>query len=1167
MERRLSVLLLLFLTALSSWALPYERIRVPHDFVVDGIYYKINDGGESVSVYMNTSGDYWNYYYQSLPAGYSGDVVIPESVTYEDVTYPVTGIGQCAFVNCTSLSSVTVPNTITTVGEGAFYNCTSLSSLSLPNSVSSIGNEAFSRNTSLVSFTVPTNVSSIPDAAFFRCTSLTNISLAEGITNIGNGAFSGCTQLATISIPQTVTSIYDYAFQNCQALEEITIPQATEWVGNYVFQNCTKLTTVRFECDLDEIEDGEFKNIGTNLFAGCLKEKDIYVTGTNSALALCLNDCFPRSGNDRIIRHFYIGNKLMTEMDVPEGIGIIPEQTFASMPDLKSVTLPSTLTTIGEWAFAYCNGLEEIDMPSVVSIKRFAFRDCTSLTEITFGNSLSTVEYLAFDNCSSLTKVDIGDLANWCSVVFGEPSNDYSGATESNPLTYARKIYVNGEQLNELRIPSGVTKISKYAFNNCLRFDVLSIPNSVETIEDNAFANCTDLETITFGKRPSLTTIGNQVFKSCTGLTEVTLPNSVTSVGGVFYDCTNLMSANIPQNVAKVGPSMFYNCKKLTSITIPEGCEGIGSSAFEGSGLTSVHIPSSITYVNTHAFKNCYSLTAVKIDDLAAWCGIKYGNTLNNGGGWGYQLSEGNPLIYAHNLYLNNELVTNLVIPDGVTVIEPYAFWQAYCLESIVVPEGVTNIGTRAFRECKNVSSLTLPSTLETIGDNVFDGAMKTKENSLYINDLENWIKRVVGGRFWNTNAINVYLNGELIRDLVIPEGMEKMIGEDSQNGLFTSWNIESVTLPKSLEKLSSSAFQQCYGLKYIYSKAKFAPELLNNAQNSESTLLLRQTPIAIYVPKNRADAYKNKWSGNAAQIVAALDELVLDGEQTAENIKGTKTASNVVNGMNITYVDLRGATLDESVTEEALKAGDGNSNVLYFLPTGSNITGENIIVDGAAENVRLKDGADIYVPEDFTVTGTLTYERSIAASTNNAYTICLPYDQTVLPEGLRAYTMKETDDNGNLVFTEVKSMEANMPYLITASTPISSLSAENLMMKATPNEMDDAGTEAYEFHGTLSKISNDDAAYMEAYILQANKEWHPVSTDRPSAYIAAGRAYIVPTGAASRGVISSVFNSISGIKTISRDGTRTYYDLQGRRINKPTKGLYISNGKIMNVN
>ena len=123
MKRRLCVLLLLLCATFTCWALNYERISVPHDFVVDGIYYKFNAGKESVSVYMNTSGYYWNYYYHSLPAGYSGDIEIPESVNYEGVDYPVTGISKCAFVNCSGITSVSIPITIKTIDTGAFYNC------------------------------------------------------------------------------------------------------------------------------------------------------------------------------------------------------------------------------------------------------------------------------------------------------------------------------------------------------------------------------------------------------------------------------------------------------------------------------------------------------------------------------------------------------------------------------------------------------------------------------------------------------------------------------------------------------------------------------------------------------------------------------------------------------------------------------------------------------------------------------------------------------------------------------------------------------------------------------------------------------------------------------------------------------------------------------------
>lgn len=194
-----------------------------------------------------------------------------------------------------------------------------------------------------------------------------------------------------------------------------------------------------------------------------------------------------------------------------------------------------------------------------------------------------------------------------------------------------------------------------------------------------------------------------------------------------------------------------------------------------------------------------------------------------------------------------------------------------------------------------------------------------------------------------------------------------------------------------------------------------------------------------------------------------------------------------------------------------------------------------------------------------------MTNARSLAASDADAYTLCLPYDMT-LPEGMKAYTMKEKDGEGNLVFTEVMSIEANHPYLVTVSEAVSNLNVENATVKQT-TVLDD-GTGDYVFKGTLVKIPNAEAAEMGAYILQAAKTWHPVSTTNTNAYIAAGRAYIVPKTAEARAMICSVFSDettgIGSLKLIDRNGSETWYTIDGRKLDgKPAyRGIYVREGK-----
>ena len=240
-----------------------------------------------------------------------------------------------------------------------------------------------------------------------------------------------------------------------------------------------------------------------------------------------------------------------------------------------------------------------------------------------------------------------------------------------------------------------VTTIGYEAFKDCTSLTSVVIPDSVTTIDYRAFSGCKSLKSVTIGN--SVTTIGSFAFYECTSLTSVVIPDSVTSIGSsAFYNCKSLTSVTIPDSVTTIGSSAFYNCTSLTSVTIGNSVTTIDSWAFSGcTSLTSVTIPDSVTTIGSYAFMGCTSLNAaVYITDLAAWCNISFGN------------SDANPLSCANNLYLNGQLVTELVIPEGVTSIGSYAFSGYDSLTSVVIPKSVTSIGSYAFYYCWNLSSI-----------------------------------------------------------------------------------------------------------------------------------------------------------------------------------------------------------------------------------------------------------------------------------------------------------------------------------------------------------------------------------------------------------------------------------------------------------------------------
>ena len=324
----------------------------------------------------------------------------------------------------------------------------------------------------------------------------------------------------------------------------------------------------------------------------------------------------------------------------------------------------------------------------------------------------------------------------------------------------------NCTALTSITIPNSVTNIGDYAFSWCTGLTSITIPDSITSIGNVAFAGCTGLTSITIPD--SITSIGNVAFAGCTGLTSITIPDSVTSIGdSAFSGCSGLASITIPDNITTIVDKAFFNCTGLTNITIPDGVTSIGSSAFLGcTGLESITIPDSVTRIDERAFSDCNNLSKVYIYDIAKWCNIDFG----------YQYS--NPLYYAHNLYLNGELITNLVIPNSVISIDYQAFYGCTGLTNITIPSSVTSIGAFAFSGCTGLTSITIPDSVTTIGASAFydcsklenltiKGAERLYEscfsscNSLKNIYLSKNLKTVYNGAFDETDNIeNIYYEG-----------------------------------------------------------------------------------------------------------------------------------------------------------------------------------------------------------------------------------------------------------------------------------------------------------------------------------------------------------------------------------------------------------------------
>ena len=763
----------------------------------------------------------------------------------------------------------------------------------------------------------------------------------------------------------------------------------------------------------------------------------------------------------------------------------------------------------------------------VASIGAYAFNNCSGLTSITIPNSVTSIGERAFQKCSGLTSVHISDLVAWCKISFS--------GSEANPLTFSHHLYIKGQEITNLVIPNNVTSIGNSAFYGCSGLTSITIPNSVTSIGNSAFYGCSGLTSITIPN--SVTSIGHFAFAGCSGLFSITIPNSVTSMGdGVFSECSDLGSITIPNSVTSIGNYAFYDCNSLTSITIPNNvtsignyafayCIGltsiiipnsvtsIGGSAFSGcnglnsitipnsvtsiggyafrdcSGLTSITIPNGVTSIGNYAFygcsslssiaipssvmsigggafNDCWNLTSIHISDLAWWC-----NTSAS-------FSNSNLLGGAHHLYLGDQEITNLVIPDGVTTISSYPFKNCAYLTSITIPNSVTAINEQAFYGCSNVTSLKLPDNLRLIRPSTFQ----------YCNKLK------------------------------------------------------SVTIPSTVEVIYQNAFNGCTGLESVTSQATNPPFLYDNSFSNYS--------IPLNVPSGCKSAY--------------------------ENAQGWRNFTNISDGnmyyqLSITATGPGTATYNDTQvrnTTTMFDVKEGNSAAITISPNNGYAV-STATVNGEDATASIVNGVLTISNISANTTVAVTFARASATTAitleNDMQTYC-PLDDVDFSnvEGLKAFTATGYD-HGTLTVSRVLNAPAGTGLLLQGTAGVT-----YQVPYATQT-----GYYINLLHGLTQDTQVSPTAGDQTNFLLGKK--NGVTTFYRVAQtgtVSAGKAYLqLPTSVVGdlsgsrvmRIVADDETTGISEALPLNDNGEMkndNVYDLQGRRVTKPTRGLYIVNGK-----
>ena len=593
MKRKITILTIAFLSSVLMCANVFAAAT---GRCGDSITWTLDDSG---NLTLSGSGEMWNYY------GNDDSPFKGYEIRKATVEYGITSIGEYAFVGCSGLTELTLPNSITSIGESAFDGCSGLTELTLPNSITSIGRSAFAGCTGLTELILPNSVRSIGDYAFSGCSGLTELILPSSVTSIGGYAFYGCSGLTELTLPNSVASIGSWAFAGCRGLTKLTLPDGVTSIGYFAFYDCSGMTELTLPNSLESIEDSAFE--------GC---------------------------------------RGLTELTLPNSVTRIGEGAFRGCSGLTKLTLSHSVKSIRNSAFEDCIGLEKVtsfaEIPPVCSSNVFDGVNkinCELIVQIVSVVAYKQAEgWNEFSNITAAT-VRCGDSITWTLDDSGNltlsgsgemwnygydtsPFKDYEirkATIEDGITSIGDYVFAGCRGLTELTLPNSVTSIGGGAFAYCSGLTELILPNSVMIIGDGAFAYCSGLEKITVdggNKRYDSRDNCNSIIDTETntliaGCKNSVIPNSVTSIGNdAFEGCSGLTKLTLPDGVTSIGYFAFYDCSGMTELTLPNSVTSIGNYAFGGcSGLTELILPSSVRSIVSYAFVDCSGLS--KITSLA----------------------------------------------------------------------------------------------------------------------------------------------------------------------------------------------------------------------------------------------------------------------------------------------------------------------------------------------------------------------------------------------------------------------------------------------------------------------------------------------------------------------------------------------------------------------
>ncbi len=415
---------------------------------------------------------------------------------------------QNTFAGCTSLTSISIPESMTEIPHGSFKGCTGLTSVIIPKSVTKIANYAFSGCTSLTGVTIPDGVTSVGHRAFEECRGLTNVHIPDSVISIDTYAFYGCGGLKSIRLPEGITSIGLYTFYGCASLESVTIPDSVTSIDENAFYGCAGMVNVY-------IPEGVV-SIAWGAFANCSSLKSVIIPETVTSIGASA----------------FSGCTALTNVNIPEGIASIESGTFEDCSSLVSISIPETVESIGNRAFSGCRSLTNVTIPEgVTSISDSVFSGCSGLTSVSIPESVTGIGDSAFSGCSSLTGITV----------------------PKNVTSIGCNAFDGCSGLTGFCVPSGITNIRYRMLFNCSGLKTVYIPDTVTSIGENALYGNSALTDIYFGGDEAAWN-SIQVTGYNPGLTDAYIHY------GVDHICQLTLTAAAAPTCTEEGNNAYYTC-------------------------------------------------------------------------------------------------------------------------------------------------------------------------------------------------------------------------------------------------------------------------------------------------------------------------------------------------------------------------------------------------------------------------------------------------------------------------------------------------------------------------------------------------------------------------------------------------------------------------------